>query len=398
MNYADLAAESAQQLGDLQAIRRTLHAMPEFALQLPNTLKVILAEIEGLGEVTLGKSLTSAVLLIKGGQPGPTVLLRADMDALTVVEDTGLEFASTNGLMHACGHDLHMAIGIGAARLLKKHSAELKGDVIVWFQPGEEGHSGADVMIDEGALLVSGQKPIAAYGIHVFSASPLGQFNSRAGALMASAGGMTVTFRGAGGHGSMPWLSIDPISAMTEAMTALQTMVTKRFDAFDPVIINIGWVRAGDTATSNVIPETASFGATIRTFSPKHSEQVKVYTRDLMEGIASSFGLSVDIEFDSATKVLMNTPAAIERVERVVEQLVGPGRYQDMPTPIAGGEDFASVLAEVPGAFIFLGACPPEVSIADASTNHSNKALFDDSVLADGAALLAALAIDTLKG
>ena len=397
MNYADLAAEANEQLSDLQAIRRKLHQIPEFALQLPNTLKVILDEIDGLGEVTLGKSLTSAVLHIKGGQPGPTVLLRADMDALTVVEDTGLDFASTNGLMHACGHDLHMAIGIGAARLLKKHAAELKGDVIVWFQPGEEGHSGADVMIEEGALLVSGQKPIAAYGIHVFSSSPRGQFNSRAGALMASAGGMTVTFKGAGGHGSMPWLSIDPISAMTEAMSALQTMVTKRFDAFDPVIINIGWVRAGDTATSNVIPETASFGATIRTFSAAHSAKVKLYTRELLEGIASSMGLKVEIEFDSATKVLMNTPAAIERVEKVVEQMFGTGRYQNMPTPIAGGEDFASVLAEVPGAFIFLGACPPEISIQGASTNHSNKALFDDSVLADGAALLASLAIDTLS-
>ena len=398
MNYADLASEAAEQLGELQAIRRTLHQIPEFALQLPNTLRVILAEIEGLGDVTLGKSLTSAVLHIKGGQPGPTVLLRADMDALTVVEDTGLDFASTNGLMHACGHDLHMAIGIGAARILKKHAAELKGDVIIWFQPGEEGHSGADVMIDEGALLVSGQKPIAAYGIHVFSSAPLGQFNSRAGALMASAGGMTVTFKGAGGHGSMPWLSIDPISAMTEAISALQTMVTKRFDAFDPVIINIGWIRAGDTATSNVIPETASFGATIRTFSPGHSAKVKLYTRELLEGMASSFGLKVDIEFDSATKVLMNDPAAIERVERVVEQMLGPGRYHDMPTPIAGGEDFASVLAEVPGAFIFLGACPPEVSLEDAATNHSNRAKFDDRVLADGAALLASLAIDTLNG
>ncbi len=397
MNYADLAAEANEQLSDLQAIRRKLHQIPEFALQLPNTLKVILSEIDGLGEVTLGKSLTSAVLHIKGGQPGPTVLLRADMDALTVVEDTGLDFASTNGLMHACGHDLHMAIGIGAARLLKKHAAELKGDVIVWFQPGEEGHSGADVMIDEGALLVSGQKPIAAYGIHVFSSSPLGQFNSRAGALMASAGGMTVTFKGAGGHGSMPWLSIDPISAMTEAMSALQTMVTKRFDAFDPVIINIGWVRAGDTATSNVIPETASFGATIRTFSAAHSAKVKLYTRELLEGIASSMGLAVEIEFDSATKVLMNTPAAIDRVEKVIEQMFGPGRYQNMPTPIAGGEDFASVLAEVPGAFIFLGACPPESDFMQAATNHSNKAVFDDSVIADGAALLASLAIDTLS-
>lgn len=397
MTYAALAAEANQQLSDLQGIRRALHQIPEFALNLPNTLKFVLEAINGLGEITLGKSLTSAVLHIRGGQPGPTVLLRADMDALTVVEDTGLDFASTNGLMHACGHDLHMAIGIGAARLLKKHAAELKGDVIIWFQPGEEGHSGADVMIDEGALLVSGKKPIAAYGIHVFSSAPLGQFSSRAGALMAAAGGMTVTFQGAGGHGSMPWLSKDPISAMNEAMSALQTMVTKRFDAFDPVIINIGWVRAGDPATSNVIPESASFGATIRTFSPDHAIKVKAYTRELLEGIASSFGLTVDIVFDASTKVLMNDAHAIARVERVTNEMLGPKRYSNMPTPIAGGEDFASVLSEVPGAFIFLGACPAEANAAQAATNHSNKAVFDDSVIADGAALLASLAIDTLN-
>ena len=397
MTYAALAAEANEQLSDLQGIRRALHQIPEFALNLPKTLAFILESISDLGEITLGKSLTSAVLHIRGGQPGPTVLLRADMDALTVVEDTGLDFASTNGLMHACGHDLHMAIGIGAARLLKKHAAELNGDVIIWFQPGEEGHSGADVMIDEGALMVSGQKPIAAYGIHVFSSAPLGQFSSRVGALMAAAGGMTVTFNGAGGHGSMPWLSKDPISAMNEAMSALQTMVTKRFDAFDPVIINIGWIKAGDPATSNVIPETASFGATIRTFSPQHATKVKAYTRELLEGIAASFGLTVEIVFDSSTKVLMNEAAAIARVERVVNEMLGENRYSDMPTPIAGGEDFASVLAEVPGAFIFLGACPPESDFRQAATNHSNKAVFDDSVIADGAALLASLAIDTLN-
>jgi amidohydrolase len=396
MSYADLAKEANQYSNVLREIRRELHQIPEFGLQLPKTLARVLESIHGLGEITLSKTITSAVLYIKGGQPGPTVLLRADMDALAVVEDTGLEFASTNGFMHACGHDLHMAIGIGAAHLIATHKDELKGDVIIWFQPGEEGHGGADVMLEEDMHLVSGQMPIAAYGIHVFSTYPKGMFGSKAGALMAAAGGMTVTFKGAGGHGSMPWLSKDPISPMTEAISALQVMVNKRFSAFDPVVINVGWVKAGDDHTENVIPETASFGATIRTFSVENTEKVKRYSTELLEAIAAAHGVEVEINFLPSTKVLMNDAASIDRVEHVIEQAFGPGRYWTMPEPIAGGEDFASVVDLMPGAFVFMGACPDGIDPSTASTNHSNKALFDDSVLADGAALLASLAFDTL--
>jgi amidohydrolase len=396
MSYADLAKEANQYSNVLREIRRELHQIPEFGLQLPKTLARVLESIHGLGEITLSKTITSAVLHIKGGQPGPTVLLRSDMDALAVIEDTGLDFASTNGFMHACGHDLHMAIGIGAAHLIATHKDELKGDVIIWFQPGEEGHGGADVMLEEDMHLVSGQMPIAAYGIHVFSTYPKGMFGSKAGALMAAAGGMTVTFKGAGGHGSMPWLSKDPISPMTEAISALQVMVNKRFSAFDPVVINVGWVKAGDDHTENVIPETASFGATIRTFSVENTEKVKQLSTELLEAIAKAHGVEVEVNFLPSTKVLMNDAAAIERVEHVIGQAFGPGRYWTMPDPIAGGEDFASVVDLMPGAFVFMGACPDGIDPSTASTNHSNKALFDDSVLADGAALLAALAFDTL--
>jgi hippurate hydrolase len=382
---------------ELIALRRKLHQIPEFGLELPNTLKTILDEVSDLGEITLGKSITSAVLHIKGDLPGPTVLLRADMDALAVIEDTGVDFASTNGFMHACGHDLHMAMGVGAAKILASRKSELKGEVIVFFQPGEEGHHGADVMIDEQALMVSGTKPIRAYGLHVFSSYPLGMMGSRSGPLMASAGDLLVTVSGSGGHGSMPWLSKDPISVLNEIMAALQTMVTKRFSAFDPVIVNIGWVRAGDTATTNVIPETASFGATVRVFSEENATKLKQYTQQLVESIATGFGLTATVEFTRATKVLINDPAAIASVEKVTTDVFGPGRYINLPTPIAGGEDFASILREVPGAFVFMGACPPGVDHTTAATNHSNKAVFDDSVLGDGAALLASLAIDALS-
>ena len=384
-------------LPELQSLRRKLHQIPEFGLELPNTLKVILDEVSPLGEITLGKSITSAVLHIKGDLPGPTVLLRADMDALAVVEDTGVPYASTNGFMHACGHDLHMAMGVGAAKILASRKSELKGEVIIFFQPGEEGHHGADVMIEEQALMVSGSKPIRAYGLHVFSSYPLGMMGSRRGPLMASAGDLLVTVTGSGGHGSMPWLSKDPISVLNEIMSALQTMVTKRFSAFDPVIVNIGWVRAGDTATTNVIPETASFGATVRVFSEENATQLKQYTQELVDSIATGFGLSATVEFTRATKVLMNDPEAISSVEKVTSELFGASRYINLPTPIAGGEDFASIVSEIPGAFVFMGACPPGTDHTTAATNHSNKAVFDDSVLGDGAALLASLAVDALR-
>ena len=390
--------EQAQSmLPELQSLRRKLHQIPEFGLELPNTLKVILDEISPLGEITLGKSITSAVLHIKGDLPGPTVLLRADMDALAVIEDTGVPYASTNGFMHACGHDLHMAMGVGAAKILASRKSELKGEVIIFFQPGEEGHHGADVMIEEQALMVSGSKPIRAYGLHVFSSYPVGMMGSRSGPLMASAGDLLVTVTGSGGHGSMPWLSKDPISVLNEIMSALQTMVTKRFSAFDPVIVNIGWVRAGDTATTNVIPETASFGATVRVFSEENATKLKQYTQELVDSIATGFGLSATVEFTRATKVLMNDPQAISSVEKVTSELFGASRYINLPTPIAGGEDFASIVSEIPGAFVFMGACPRGTDHTTAATNHSNKAVFDDSVLGDGAALLASLAVDALR-
>lgn len=392
-----VADQAAALLPELQILRRKLHAIPEFGLELPKTLEMILSEIAGLGEITLGKTVTSAVLHIQGEKPGPTVLLRADMDALSVVEDTGLEYSSTNGFMHACGHDLHMAIGVGAAKILHSRKADLCGDVIIFFQPGEEGHHGADVMIEEGALMVSGNKPIRAYGLHVFSSYPLGMMGSKAGALMASAGDLLVTVTGSGGHGSMPWLSKDPISVLTEIISSLQTMITKRFNAFDPVIVNVGWIRAGDPATTNVIPESASFGATVRVFSDENAKLVREYTEELVNSMAKSFGVTAQVEFTRATKVLVNDASAILRVEKVVEELFGANRYVNLPTPMAGAEDFASILREVPGAFIFMGACPPGIDYKSAATNHSNKAVFDDSILGDGAALLASLAIDALS-
>ena len=391
-----LLAEAAGWAQTLIGIRRELHQIPEFALDLPKTQARILAAIEGLGEITLGKDLTSIALVIRGGKPGPTVLLRADMDALKVEEKTGLEYASTNGFMHACGHDLHMAGAIGAAQILASHKDELNGDVLIWFQPGEEGHHGADVMIDEGMLELTGSRPVAAYGLHVFTSLPLGAIACKPGPLMASAGDLHVTFHGSGGHGSMPWLSKDPVTPMVEAIAALQNLINKSFDQFDPVILNVGWIRAGDDATTNVIADSASFGATVRTFSEVNTKKLHELAPKLIHSIADGFGLSAEVEFGRATKVLMNDPASVERVERVAKSLVGEAGYVPMQNPLAGGEDFASIVAEVPGAFVFVGACPPQIDYQTAPTNHSAKATFDDSVLPLCSSLLVSLAMEHL--
>ena len=391
-----LLSEAATHAETLVGIRRELHQIPEFALDLPQTQARILKSIEGLGEITLGRDLTSIALVIRGGKPGPTVVLRADMDALKVEEETGLDYASTNGYMHACGHDLHMAGAIGAAHLLATHKEELNGDVLIWFQPGEEGHHGADVMIEEGMLELTGNHPVAAYGLHVFTSLPLGAIACKPGPLMASAGDMHVTFRGSGGHGSMPWLSKDPVTPMIESIAALQNLINKQFDQFDPVILNVGWIRAGDDATTNVIADSASFGATVRTFSEVNTKKLHELAPKLIHSIAEGFGVTAEVEFGRATKVLMNDPSAVSRVEEVAKELVGDAGYVPMENPIAGGEDFASIVAAVPGAFVFVGACPPDIDYQSAPTNHSAKATFDDSVLPLCSTLLASLALKHL--
>jgi hippurate hydrolase len=388
----DLLVSANNLSEDLIALRRRLHQIPEFALDLPQTQKTLLAELESLGEITLGKSLSSIVLVIRGGTPGPTVLLRADMDALRVSEETNLDFASNNGFMHACGHDLHMSAGVGAAKLIYEMKDQLKGDVAIWFQPGEEGHHGADVMIAEGMLEITGTRPIAAYGLHVFTSLPVGMIACKPGAMMASAGDMNVTFHGSGGHGSMPWLSKDPVAPMVEAISSLQTLINKNFDQFDPVILNVSWIRAGDDATNNVIPDTASFGATVRTFSKVNTEKLHVQASKLITSIAEGFGVKATVEFSEPTKVLINDDESVERVSKIAKELVGSAGYLAMENPIAGGEDFASIVDLIPGAFVFLGACPKDMDHTTAPTNHSARAVFDDSVIPLGAALLASLA------
>ncbi|MEV0352422.1 M20 family metallopeptidase [Nonomuraea sp. NPDC050680] len=390
--------ESARDLRDeLVRLRRSLHTTPEIGLALPRTQEKVLTALDGLPlEITTGKTLSSITAVLRGGRPGPAVLLRGDMDALPVTERNDLPYRSQiDGQMHACGHDLHTAMLAGAAHLLSARRAELAGDVIFMFQPGEEGHEGAKHMIKEGVLDAAGARPIAAYGMHVVSSMlPPGLFASRPGPLMAAADVFEVTVKGRGGHGSSPHRALDPIQAGCEMVTSLQAMVTRTFDVFDPVVVTVGSFHGG--TTDNVIPDEARFEATVRTFSPGNRELVKRRLVEVVEGVAAAHGLSVEASFGMGYPVTVNDPTEADFVSRTAEELFGPGRYFVSPQPVMGSEDFSYVLQAVPGAFVFLGACPPDRDPATAPYNHSPEARFDDSVLPDGAALYASLALSRL--
>ncbi|GAA1820647.1 amidohydrolase [Planosporangium flavigriseum] len=389
--------EDAKEIQDeLVSLRRELHQIPEIGLHLPRTQERVLAALESLPlEVSTGSSLSSVTAVLRGGKPGPVVLLRGDMDALPVTERTGEEFSSRHeGVMHACGHDLHTAGLVGAARLLSARRDDLAGDVVFMFQPGEEGMDGAGHMIAEGVLAAAGRPVDAAYGLHVLSSEyARGVFASRPGPLMAASDGLFVRVVGAGGHGSTPHSTLDPVPAACEMVTALQAMVTRRFDVFDPVVLTVGSFHAG--TKRNIIPDDATFEATIRTFNPAVSAQVREYAVQLCQSIAAAHGLQVEVRYDSEYPVTINHPAEHEFVADTVRDVFGEERFAEMANPMAGSEDFSRVLNSVPGAYLFLGACVTD-DPARAPSNHSPRAAFDDSVLSDGAALLAELAMRRL--
>jgi len=383
---------------DLAALRRDLHQEPEIGLNLPLTQAKVLAALEGLPlEITLGEKLSSVTAVLRGGRPGPVVLLRADMDALPVQETNDLPYVSRfPGVMHACGHDLHVAGLVGAARLLAEHRDELPGSVVFMFQPGEEGDGGAQLMVEEGLLDAAGVQPVAAYALHVgASMLPGGWAATRPGPIMAAADSLRVVMHGRGGHGSAPHSALDPIPAACEAVTALQTMVTRRFDAFDPVVVTVGTFHAG--TINNVIPDDAMFAATIRSFSPEARARVLEEVLRVVRGVGEAHGLTVEAEVTEGYPVTVNDHGEAAFAAATATELLGANNYIEMPHPVAGAEDFAVIGELVPSAYLMLGACPPDRDPFTAPYNHSPEAQFDDAVIGSGAALLAALALGRLR-
>jgi hippurate hydrolase len=383
---------------DLVALRRDLHRQPELGLQLPRTQERVLAALDGLPlEIGTGGSLTSVTAVLRGRSSERAVLLRGDMDALPVAERTGVDYTAAGDTMHACGHDLHTAMLVGAARLLADRRDQLDGDVVFMFQPGEEGYDGARHMVEEGVLDATGRRVDAALALHVTSGMlPAGLFATRPGPIMSAADVLRVTVHGSGGHGSSPHRARDPIPAACEMVTALSTFVTRRFDIFDPVVINVGVIHAG--TLHNIIPESAYFEATVRSFSRESHAKVLAESTKVCEGIAQAHGLDIEAVAEELYPVTVNDGGETASFAQLVESVHGPGRYVELPNPVAGSEDFSRVLDEVPGVMAFLGATPADRDPATAPFNHSAEAVFDDAVLADGAAVYAEFAVSHLRG
>ncbi|WP_104523060.1 M20 metallopeptidase family protein [Blastococcus atacamensis] len=396
---SDLLAAAYSDADRTIELRRQLHRHPEIGLHLPRTQAAVLEAFAELPiEVTTGTTTSSVVGVLRGARPGPTYLLRGDMDALPVHEDSGLPFASeVPGAMHACGHDTHVAMLVGAARLLSGLRDELAGQVVFMAQPGEEGFHGARYMLDEGLLEVVPEAPVGgAFALHVSSTMPSGTVNLRPGPVMAAADQWRMTLRGRGGHASEPHMAADPIPVAAEIVLALQSMVTRRVDVFDPAVVTVAHIEAG--STNNVIPDTAVLQGTIRTLSAERRADVVASVQRVATHVAAAHEMELHWEHFEGYPVTVNDPGAAAQVLETAAELLGRQASVLMPAPLMGAEDFSYVLQRVPGVMAWLGACPPGVDAATAPANHSNLVVFDEEPLPAGVALYAQMALQALTG
>ncbi|HTV12732.1 MAG TPA: M20 family metallopeptidase [Acidimicrobiales bacterium] len=378
-------------LGEAIELRRSLHAQPELGLSLPHTQQLVLEALQGLGlQLWTGTPTTWVLALLEGALPGPTTLLRADMDALPMPEDTGLPYASkVDGVMHACGHDAHVAMLAGAAKLLARHREQVPGRVIFMFQPGEEGHGGAKVMLDEGLLERHGHVD-RAFAVHISSVLPSGSIFARGGTLMASADEFRIVVTGRGGHASMPHDAIDPMPVACEIVTSLQAMLTRRVPAFDPAVLTIAHISGG--TTFNVIPETVTLEGTARAVTPGTRELVLERLREVAEHIAAAHLCTAEVsKVLDGYPVTVNDPGEAQKALETAAKLFGAERSVVMPAPLMGAEDWSYVLARVPGCMAFLGAMPPGTERP--APNHSNRFIIDEEAMAAGIAMYAAMGL-----
>lgn len=393
---ASLVAEAVALSDRIVALRRAIHAEPEIGLHTPKTRDKIRAALAHLPlEWVEGPSTTGLVATLKGGAgPGRCVLLRGDMDALPMPEETGLDFASTiPGTMHACGHDTHVAMLAGAAQILADRADELAGEVRFMFQPGEEGYHGARFMLEDGLLGGEGfdrPLPDAAFALHVMPNAPHGLVGGRAGPLMAAADQITITVIGRGGHASMPHDTLDPVPIACEIVGAIQTMVARRFSVFDPVVVTIAKIEAG--SAHNVISDSAKMVGTMRTLSAANRARLKEELQLLAAGIAGAHGLMAQVDILEGFPVTVCDAAAVDFGEGVARELLGDAAFLRLTDPIMGAEDFAYVLEKVPGAMFFLGVSHEGADWRHCCGIHSTKMMVDETVLPRGAAFLAGLA------
>ncbi|MGV3524928.1 MAG: M20 metallopeptidase family protein [Candidatus Sericytochromatia bacterium] len=382
---------------ELSAWRRHLHQYPELSCEEHDTAAFVATELRAMGlEPVTGYAGTHAVVaLIQGAQPGPTVALRADMDALPIQELNAVDYVSQHpGVMHACGHDAHTTMLLGATRLLLQQRDQLRGNVRLIFQPAEEASNntvGATALIQAGLLA---DPPVdAIFGLHVYPDLPVGHFGTRPGPMMASTDSFEVCVTGQGAHAARPHQGIDPIVIAAQAVSALQQVVSRRVDPLRAVVLTIGWIRGGQA--ENVIPETVRFGGTVRTLEPDLRAQVPIWMRQILSGLALSHGAQIDLDYRPGSAPVVNQPEATAFVLETLDALVGSDQVQRIPTPSMGGEDFGAYLQVVPGCFFRVGTRHPEHD--SAPPLHSPYFDMDERALPLGAAALANLALAWLK-
>ena len=390
--------------------RRHLHQNPELGNREFKTQQYIANHLKSLGiEVTL-LAKTGVLGVLRGGKPGPVIALRADIDGLPVKERVDVPYKSTVtadymgtpvSVMHACGHDTHTAMLVGAARLLTAHRDQIHGRVVFMFQPGEEGHAGARFMLDEGLLDVgplsdgSTSEVTGAFAIHTTSSLPTGFISTRGGPIMASSDTLAIRVIGKGGHASEPFRTLDPIPAACEIVQALQSMITRRINVFNPGVLTVTQLNAG--TTTNVIPEFAEIKGTIRAISEVTRRMIHDGVTRVAEGIAAAHGLEVSVKLVDGYDVTVNSKTYAQTAGDIAQEIIGAERFIELPNPVMGAEDFGYVLNHVPGAMVFLGATPHERNLASAAPNHSNRVFYDEACMSTGISLYSAVALRHLS-
>lgn len=394
----DFVKEAKAYFPYTQSMRRDFHVHPELGFREVRTAGIVAKELEGLGlEVTKGVAKTGVVALLEGTRPGPTLLLRFDMDALPIVEETGAEYASQNqGVMHACGHDGHTAIGLTVAKMLQAHRNELAGTVKFIFQPSEEGNNGEDVggaemMIREGVL--EGPNVDMALALHLWNERPLGWLGVAGGPAMAGAEHFQIKITGKGGHGAVPNATIDPIAAAAQVVTALQTIVSRNVSPLDTAVVSVTMLHSG--TAFNVIPQEAALEGTIRSFEPAVREKVLKRFDEIVRGVAGAMGCQAEISSRRLAPALINDPGLAARVQETARRLLPESTLSTDGYVTMGAEDAAYLLEKVNGCFFFVGSADPDRHLDYG--HHHPKFDFNEEALSQGAALMAAAAADILK-
>ena len=381
-----------------QTTRRDLHMHPELGFREIRTGGIVAKELEALGiEVTKGVGKTGVVGLLEGGKPGPTLLLRFDMDALPIVEDTGTEYASQNsGVMHACGHDGHTAIGLTVARILHTHRDRLAGTIKFCFQPSEEGLNGeeiggAEMMMRDGVL--NSPKVDMTLSMHLWNEKPLGWVHVAKGPVMAGADEFRIKLTGKGGHGAAPHATIDPIVAAAQVVSAAQSIVSRNVAPLETAVVSFTTIHSG--TAFNVIPQEAKLEGTIRTFDLGVRQKVLERFEQIVRGVAAAMGCQVEMTVKRITPALLNADDITASVQETVRRVLPEADHDNTPYLTMGAEDMAFMQEKVPGCYLFVGSANNERGLNFG--HHHPKFDFDEEALVRGAALMASAAADLLK-